>query len=66
MGHDRGFQPKVKKTLTEDGWVLARWNHCHEILQRPEKPGSIPVPYRINSRELGLRIFKQAGLKMRL
>lgn len=67
MRRDRGFQPKVERILKDNGWIVARFNHCHQILRHPDKPNSIPLPYRLNDRGLALSILRnQAGLSVRL
>jgi predicted RNA binding protein YcfA (HicA-like mRNA interferase family) len=60
---DRGFRKALVEILKADGWRRDRWNCVHEIFEHPDKPGSVPVPYRLNDRHKALDIArKQAGI----
>jgi predicted RNA binding protein YcfA (HicA-like mRNA interferase family) len=61
---DRGWRKALVEILKADGWERERFNSRHEVFQHATKPGSVPVPYRLNDRNLALSIARrQAGIK---
>jgi predicted RNA binding protein YcfA (HicA-like mRNA interferase family) len=60
---DRGWRKSLVEILKADGWQEERWHRGHQIFQHPTKPGSVPIPYRLNDRRKALEIAKkQAGI----
>jgi predicted RNA binding protein YcfA (HicA-like mRNA interferase family) len=61
---DRGWRKALVEILKADGWKEVRWRSQHQVFQHPVKPGSVPVPYRLNDRGKALSIARnQAGIR---